>query len=120
MRNSAEPYGLPGEPERGIAGILSFWQGLKRHGAEIPFWDDVKISDVSELSGALALVEVTERGRYRFGVGVVGGDINIHYGADLAGKFLDELDIRDPLRCTPGKPQSPHTTRPARAIWRRP
>lgn len=95
----AEPYTPPKKLERDLARALSFWEGLRRREAEIPFWDDINISEAPELAGKLAMIEATDKPvRFRFGFGVVGDDIKRRYGGDLAGKFLDEIEARDPLR----------------------
>jgi hypothetical protein len=36
--------------------------------------------------------------RFRIAYGLVGADIKQHYGHDLAGKFLDEIDVAAPLQ----------------------
>ena len=35
-------------------------EGLKRHEADMPFWDDVKISALPDLAGRLLMVEATD------------------------------------------------------------
>jgi hypothetical protein len=95
---STEPYTPPKKLEPDLARALSFWEGLKRRQAEIPFWDDVNIPALPELSGRLLMIEATDKPiRFRFGFGVVGDDIKQRYGGDLAGKFLDEIEAREPL-----------------------
>ncbi len=99
MKASDRPYALPHGLERDLARVLAFWEGLKRHEAEMPFWDDVKISALPELAGRLMMVEASDKPvRFRVAFGLVGADIKQRYGGDLAGKFLDEIDVATPLQ----------------------
>jgi len=99
MRSSKRPYAPPRKLERGLAQALAFWNGLKRRQAEIPFWDDVKLSALPQLSGTLAMIDVSPRPvRFRFAVGTLGEEIKRRYGGDLAGVFLDEIEIRYPFQ----------------------
>lgn len=99
MKTATRPYVLPGKLEHDLARVLAFWEGLKRHEAQMPFWDDVKASALPELSGKLIMIETTEKPvRFRFGFGVVGAEVKEQYGGDLAGKFLDEIEVRHPLQ----------------------
>ena len=98
MKASNGPYALPDTLERDLARVHAFWDGLKRHEAEMPFWDDVKMSALSELAGRLMMVEATDKPvRFRIAFGLVGADIKRHYGHDLSGKFLDEIEAAAPL-----------------------
>ncbi len=99
MKTSVRPFAPPRKLERGLARVLAFWQGLKRHEAPMPFWDDVNEAALPELSGRLIMIEASEKPvRFRFGFGLVGIEVKEQYGGDLAGKFLDELDVRHPLQ----------------------
>ena len=99
MTVSNGPYALPHTLERDLARVHAFWDGLKRHEAEMPFWDDVKMSALPDLAGRLMMVEATDKPvRFRIAFGLVGADIKQHYGGDLSGKFLDEIDIAAPLQ----------------------
>jgi hypothetical protein len=96
---SNEPYTLPHTLERDLARAHEFWDGLKRHEAKMPFWDDVKISALPDLTSRLMMIEATDRPvRFRIAFGLVGDDIKQHYGRDLAGEFLDEIDAAAPLQ----------------------
>ena len=99
MRSSPRPYAPPRKLERDLARVLDFWNGLKRREAEIPFWDDVKLPALPELSTTLTMIDVLPKpARFRFAAGVVGEEIKRRYGGDLAGMFLDEIEIRYPLQ----------------------
>jgi hypothetical protein len=99
VKASNGPYALPHTLERDLARVYTFWEGLKRHEAEMPFWDDVKISALPDLAGRLMMIEATDKPvRFRIAFGLVGADIKQHYGHDLSGKFLDEIDAAAPLQ----------------------
>ena len=99
MRSSTRPYAPPRKLERELARVLDFWNGLKRGNAEIPFWDDVRLSALPELLPTLTMIDVSPKpARFRFAAGVVGEEIKHRYGGDLAGPFLDEIEIRYPLQ----------------------
>ena len=99
MTISERPFAPPNELGRDLARVLTFWEGLKRGDAEMPFWDDVKISALAEFSGRLMLIEASDKPvRFRLGFGVIGEEIKRQYGGDLAGKFLDEIEVRHPLQ----------------------
>ena len=99
MKTSKGPFAPPRKLEQDLARALTYWEGLKRRDAEIPFWDDVNLSALPELSDKLAMIEASDKPvRFRFGFGVVGAEIKQEYGADPAGKFLDEIEVRHPLQ----------------------
>jgi hypothetical protein len=99
VKASDAPYALPHTLERDLARVREFWDGLKRHEAEMPFWDDVKVSALPDLAGRLMMIEASDKPvRFRAAFGLVGADIKQHYGHDLDGKFLDEIDAAAPLQ----------------------
>jgi len=96
---SSRPYALPRKLEPGPARVLAYWQGLKRGEAEMPFADDVNLSALPKLVPRLILIEVLGNPvRFRCGFAVVGEDIKRQYGGELDGKFLDEIEVRNPLQ----------------------
>lgn len=97
MRTSTGPYAVPRKLEPDIARVLAYWEELKRGDADMPFWDDVNVSRLPDLSDRLMLIEVFDK-PLRFRFGMVGKEIMGQYGDDLAGKFLDETEARGPLR----------------------
>lgn len=99
MTISERPFAPPKELGRDLARVLTFWEGLKRGDAEMPFWDDVNMSSLPELSGKLIMIDALGRPvRFRFSFGVVGAEVKREYGGDLDGRFLDEIEVRHPLR----------------------
>ena len=99
MKPANRPYALPQSLERDLAHVHAFWNGLKRHEAEMAFWDDVKISALPELPDRLMMIEATDKPvRFRIAFGLVGADIRQHYGRELADKFIEEIDVAAPLQ----------------------
>jgi len=85
--------------ERDLARVRTFWEGLKRREARIPFWDDVNLSALPELSGKLIMIEASDKPvRFRCGFAVVGKEVKRKYAGDLDGEFLDEIEARYPLQ----------------------
>ena len=62
----------------------------------MPFWDDVTLSSLPDLSDRLMLLDVFERPQ-RFRFSLVGEQTRDRYGAELAGKFLDETNPNVPF-----------------------
>jgi hypothetical protein len=61
----------------------------------MPFWDDINLSSLPDLSGRLMLIDVSDR-PVRFRIGMLGEELKDQYGGDILGKFLDEFDARPP------------------------
>jgi hypothetical protein len=97
MQSFPVPYSLPQHLEPDLARVLAYWQGLKRGEANMPFWDDINISALPDLLGRLMLIDVFNK-PVRFRFAIVGDEIKAQRGGELVGKFLDELEARDPLR----------------------
>jgi len=91
------PYSLPQKLESDLAQVLTYWEGLKRGEADMPFWDDVSPSALPDLTRRLMLLEVFEK-PVRFRFGTVGADLAKRYGKDFIGKFIDEIAPSDPLQ----------------------
>ena len=62
----------------------------------MPFWDDVVLSSLPDVSGRLMLVDAFESPQ-RFRFNTIGQDIRVRYGTNVTGKFLDEMEIRAPF-----------------------
>jgi hypothetical protein len=62
----------------------------------MPFWDDVKISSLSDLADNLLLIDVFEKPeRCRFGL--VGRNLLDWYGRQISNDFTDEIELRYPF-----------------------
>jgi len=94
------PFQLPAKLEPALARLLAYWRKLERAEAEMPFWDDVKLSALPKaLARKIVLMDVLPSPvRFRFAFGSVGEDVVHDYGGDLSGKFLDEIEPRSPLQ----------------------
>jgi hypothetical protein len=81
------PYPLPDRLSPSLQRVLSYWEGLKRAGNEMPFWDDVKLSALPDLTDRLLLIDALPDPE-RFRINTIGADVG--ESAALRGKFLDE------------------------------
>jgi hypothetical protein len=63
----------------------------------MPFWDDVNLTALPDLSGRLMLIEVFDK-PWRFRFGIVGEELKVHYRADVVGRFSDEIEIHHPFQ----------------------
>jgi hypothetical protein len=97
MIRSAAPFALPDKVEPDLARVQSYWEGLKRGAAEMPFWDDVNLTAIPQVSGRLMLIDVFDR-PLRFRLGTIGEELQGQHGRDVVGKFLDEIEPRSPLQ----------------------
>jgi hypothetical protein len=96
MTGDGATYLLPEKLEPDLERVLGYWNGLKRGGNEIPFWDDVKISMKTRLGRDVFLMEAFENPpRYRFDL--IGDDVIRQYGTPLNGKFTHEIELRPPI-----------------------
>ena len=81
------PFELPDHLETRLQVVLAFWQDLRRGQNALPFSDDVRLPQLSELPGRVFLLAVfapPERFRIEF--------LNAAMPVSSAtGKFLDEL-----------------------------
>jgi len=87
------PFALPARLPPDLARVEAYWRGLLRGAAQMPFFDDARLSDLPDLTGQLLLIDAFQRPE-RFRFAVVGKDLG---GAELAGRFLDETDLAFPL-----------------------
>ena len=97
MKTSTAPFSVPRKLEPDLVRVLAYWQGLKRGEADMPFWDDVNLSSMPDLSGRLMLIAVFDK-PVRFRLEMLGEELKEQYGRDVVGKFLDEIDPRPPLQ----------------------
>ena len=97
MKRSTVPYSVPSKLEAELAHVRAYWEGLKRGEAGMPFWDDVNLAALPDLSGRLMLIDVFDK-PLRFRFGIVGKELQARYRADVVGKFSDEIEIRHPFQ----------------------
>jgi hypothetical protein len=96
MTGAGETFLLPHRLEPGLEGVHAYWDGLKRGENTIPFRDDVKFSTLAQLCGDVMMIAAFEN-PLRFRFDLIGEDLRRHYGAAVAGRFTDEVDLHAPL-----------------------
>lgn len=90
--NLNHPFAVPARLPPDLDRVRAYWRGLLRGSAQIPFWDDAKLTELPDLADRLFLVDVfAQPERFRFGV--VGKAID----RGLGGLFLDEADLDRPF-----------------------
>lgn len=96
MTGDVDIFRMPDRLEPELERVFAYWDGLKRGGNAIPFWDDVKISMKTSLGREVFLTEVFEN-PLRFRFDLVGNDVARDYGTIVNGRFSDEIDLRAPF-----------------------
>jgi hypothetical protein len=96
MTSEGEAFALPDRLEPDLERVQAYWNGLKRGENDIPFWDDVKPSIQTPLADHFMMIEAFEN-PLRFRFDLVGENVTRRYGATIAGKFTDEVDLRPPI-----------------------
>jgi len=90
------PFALPEKLDRDLTAVQSYWDGLRRGGNEMPFWDDVKQPDLEGLGAGVLLVDAfaqPERFRFNF----LSSALNQGAAATLRGRFADEGALPHPF-----------------------
>lgn len=96
MSEAAQPFTLPAALETDLQRVRTYWDGLKRGQATVPFWDDLDLGALGALAGQALLLDVFER-PLRFRFSSVGKEIAHKVGRPIADKFADEVDPNGPL-----------------------
>jgi hypothetical protein len=96
MTKLPQPFALPPRVSSHLGRVRDYWDGLKRRQNDVPFWDDVNLSGLPEFKDRLLLVDVFEKPQ-RFRLNTVGSKIRDWYGADIVGKFVDEIEAKGPF-----------------------
>ncbi len=97
MATTDNPFPLPDKLGPTLQRVFAYWEGLERRGNEMPFWDDVKLSALPDLSDRLLLINVFADPE-RFRLNTVGGAFNGAQAAELPGKFIDEVELGGGLK----------------------
>jgi hypothetical protein len=87
------PFALPDRLPPDLERVLAYWRGLLRGAAQMPFWDDARLTDLPELETRLFLVDAFQKPE-RFRLGVVGEAL----ATDVSGEFLDEMAPARPFQ----------------------
>jgi hypothetical protein len=97
MTMTDNPYPLPAEMNPAFLRVLSYWESLKRGDNSMPFWDDVNLSTLADLTDRLLLIDVFEKPE-RFRFNFMGRDFVEADTESLVGKFADEVELRGRLK----------------------
>jgi hypothetical protein len=93
---ATQPFALPEKLPSTLAPIYEYWKALIRGENTMPFSDDVNLSQLSELSDNLILVDVfAEPQRFRFNY--LGKQLVRQVGSNIKDRFADELGLHSPL-----------------------
>lgn len=90
------PFAPPRRLTPDFLRVKAYWESLLRGSAEIPFWDDLDLTTLHDLSGRLFLVGVFSRPE-RFRLDLVGEDLTGAAGSQVAGLFTDEISALPPF-----------------------
>jgi hypothetical protein len=88
------PFALPEKLDRDLSRVQSYWEGLRRGGNDMPFWDDVKLPVLQEQATGVLLIDAfaqPERFRFNFLADAFKGT------GELKGSFADERDLPHPF-----------------------
>lgn len=88
------PFALPEKLDRDLSRVQSYWEGLRRGGNDMPFWDDVKLPVLQEQAAGVLLIDTfaqPERFRFNFLSDAFKG------AGELKGSFADERDLPHPF-----------------------
>jgi hypothetical protein len=96
MTSSKRPFALPTRMPLALGRVRDYWESLKRRENNMPFWDDVNLSSLPDLSDRMMLVDAFEDPQ-RFRLNTVGQRIREQYGANVTGKFVDKIDASAPF-----------------------
>jgi hypothetical protein len=88
------PFALPEKLDRELAAVQSYWEGLKRGGNTMPFWDDLKLAALDGEGARLLLIDAFEQPeRFRFNFLSDG----LKGAGNLKGDFLDTAALPHPF-----------------------
>jgi hypothetical protein len=90
------PFPLPDKLSPRLERVFSYWEGLERGEADMPFWDDVKLSALPDLKDRLLLIDAFADPE-RFRINTLGKATSAQVEA-LRGKFIDNVALSDGLR----------------------
>ncbi len=89
-------YAVPKELGRDLSLLHEYWDDLKRGYGLMPYWDDIQLSQLPDLSDRLFLLDQIEQ-KERFRFRSAGSDVVKAYDGELVGYFLDRIPSRSPL-----------------------
>jgi hypothetical protein len=89
------PFPLADKLPPNLERVFSYWQSLERGEADMPFWDDVKLSALPGLADRLLLLDAFADPE-RFRINTLGAAFA--ESTALRGKFIDEVALADGLK----------------------
>jgi len=102
MKHPVVPFSVPRKIDPNLVRVRAYWESLERGENPMPFWDDFKFSALPDLSDRLILIDVFEKpGRFR--LNSIGQQLTERYGETITGKFIDEIELRNPLEYLPSQ-----------------
>ncbi len=85
------PFALDGVPGPRLGALIDYWRGLLRGEATMPFADDLDMAEVEAAVSDAFVLGVFERPlRFRLDLAATPNATAV---GDLAGRFLDEVDL---------------------------
>jgi hypothetical protein len=90
------PFAVPAKLHVDLARVRDQWLALCRGQADIPFTDDLKLSELESDDVDLMVLDVFERPP-RFRIAIASPGIGHRYGQSVEGLFADEIVPRAPL-----------------------
>jgi hypothetical protein len=93
VMKTKHPYAVPTRLPPDLTRVQAYREGLLRGAATMPFWDDVKPSDLPDIVGRIFLIDVMgPQERFRF------DQVGKALAAEgLEGRFLDEFEPHHPF-----------------------
>jgi hypothetical protein len=96
MSVPAQPFPLPEKLPSPLASVHHYWNDLIRAENEMPFADDVNLSQLPALAGNLLLVDAFAKPQ-RFRFNHLGQELIHRLGENVTGKFADEVELQGPF-----------------------
>jgi hypothetical protein len=96
MSVPAQPFPLPEKLPSPLASVHHYWNDLIRAENEMPFADDVNLSQLPALAGNLLLIDVFANPQ-RFRFNHLGDELIHRLGANVTSKFADEVELHGPF-----------------------
>lgn len=104
------PFPVPAHLSPNLARVHAYWRSLLRGAATMPFADDIRLTDLPDLSEGMVLIEVFDQPeRFRFAV------VGAAFSSELAGRFLDDTDLDAPFEFL--RAQATATVEAAAPTW---
>jgi hypothetical protein len=94
MLRATNPFPLPDRLEHDLERVHAVWDGLRRAGNAMPFWDDLKPTALAAQAGSIILLDVFEKPQ-RFRFSLSDASLVPAQEAALSGRFIDEIDLDD-------------------------